>query len=282
MIWCHQISGQGAKGELRFSLPLHPEPIARRRTCPRVMARQSGSLLNPLNRVCVEFAMCAASTENPGHAGSSTETPDGSMNDPTGLKSLRPPRGFTGRKPLPYGRARTTSMTIKVSDEDRHRIEQRAIKAGMAPATFVREAALKARVANARPSTAPSLAEMAQITQLNDIALVITREAGKLAKPASLPAATLEAFAKLSRLLDTLMAQAEARDREEAHRQKVAAELAHIGRNLNQITRAVNTMAKRRDGDTALPPYTRTVLADIDRLFAQIPDLKDAGAEDAA
>lgn len=192
--------------------------------------------------------------------------------DPPGLKSHRPARGFTGRKPLPHGHARTTALPIKVSIVERHRLEQRALDAGMPLGTFVRQAALGTQVARA-----VSVADMTYIAQLNDITLVIAAEASKLGKGERLPAEALAAFTAVTSLSDKLMTQLSAADEAQATQQRLAAELAHVGRNLNQISRAVNTMAKRRDGDTELPPYTRAVLADIAALLAQLPRPEEQG-----
>lgn len=207
------------------------------------------------------------SNKTPGHAGANSgDRPD----DPTGLRSLKPPRGYTGRKPLADGSARTSVLAIKISDQDRHRIEQRALKAGLPVATYIREAALKARVTGGRSQAAPSLAEMAQIAQLNEVALAITREANRLSRPSTLPQPVLDAYARISRLTEVLMGQAELRDRAGVQQQQIATELAHIGRNLNQITRAVNGMAQRRDGDTTLPPETGKVLRDITQMLDRL------------
>lgn len=192
--------------------------------------------------------------------------------DPTGLKSHRPPASYTGRKPLPHGRARTNVLSIKVSIVERHQLEQRALDAGIPLTSFVRQAALGTQV-----TRAASIADMTHIAQLNDIALVIAAEAAKLGKGERLPAEALAAFTAVANLSDRLMAQISAADETQAAQQRLAAELAHVGRNLNQITRAVNTMAKRRDGDTALPPYTRAVLADIAALMARLPSPKEPG-----
>ena len=192
--------------------------------------------------------------------------------DPTGLKSLHPPAGYTGRKPLPHGRARTSVLSIKVSILERHQLEQRALDAGMRLTSFVRQAALGVQV-----TRAASIADMTHIAQLNDIALVIAAEAAKLGRGERLPAEALAAFTAVTDLSDRLMAQLDAADNAQAAQQRLAAELAHVGRNLNQITRAVNTIAKRRDGDTALPPYTRGVLADIAALMARLPSPEEPG-----
>src|SRR5690606_34734646 len=130
-----------------------------------------------------------------------------------------------------------TVLTIKLSDQDRHRIEQRALKAGIGLSTYVREAALKARVTPARHATAITVAEMAQIAQLNAIAVTIAREANRLGRPGSLSPAVNDAFAQLTGLIDLVTNQAAARDRADAQRQRMLAELNSIGRNLNQITR---------------------------------------------
>lgn len=193
--------------------------------------------------------------------------------DPAGLKSHRPARGFTGRKPLPHGHARTTALPIKVSIVERHQLEQRALDAGLPLGTFVRQAALGTGVGRAA-----AVADMMHIAQLNDIALVIAAAAAKLGKSECLPAEALAAFTAVANLSDRLMAQISAADETRATQQRLAAELAHVGRNLNQISRAVNTMAKRRDGDTALPPYTRTVLADIAALLARLPRPEEQGS----
>lgn len=218
------------------------------------------------------------SNHKPGHTGASAgATPD----DPTGLRSIKPPRGYTGRKPMTDGSARTSVLAIKISDHDRHRIEQRALKAGLPVATYVREAALKARVTGGRSHAAPSLAEMAQIAQLNEVALAITREANRLSRPSALPQTVLDAFARINRLTEVLMGQAELRDRAGVQQHKIASELAHIGRNLNQITRAVNSMARRRDGDTTLPPGTDKVLRDISHMLDRIGPISDPSGDHA-
>ncbi|MGE8944050.1 plasmid mobilization protein [Leptospira interrogans] len=184
----------------------------------------------------------------------------------------KPSRRYTGRPPAPPGAARTSALTVKVSDQDRHRIEQRALKAGLGVSTYVREAALKARVVPSRHSQSLSLAEIAQITQLNEVAVTIAREANRLNRPSALSPEVKEAFDKLSGLIDMMTDQVAARDRADALRQRMIAELNHIGRNLNQITRGVNAIARRRGTlDEALPPYTRAVLADIADLISRLP-----------
>lgn len=193
------------------------------------------------------------------------------------IRSLRPSgkrqRRFTGRPAAPPGVARTLPVTVKLSDQDRHRIEQRALKAGLPITTYMREAALRARVTPPRDASQMTLAEMAEIAQLNEVAVIIAREANRLTRPGPLPAEALEAFDKLSQLTSLITDRAAARDRADAHRQKILAELAHIGRNLNQIARGVNAIARRRGSiHDALPPFTRSVLADIAALIDRLPD----------
>ncbi len=212
-------------------------------------------------------------------AGSAPETPD-----PTGLKRHAPPRGFTGRKPFGDGTARTRALTIKISEHDRHTIEQRAARAAMPVTTYCREAALKARVVRGRPPNAPTLADMAQIAQLSDIGQTIAQHAGRLGGRAALPAPALDAFHKLDRLLGLMTDAVEARDKAEAHRQQLVAELTHVGRNLNQITRAVNTLNKRRADTAPLPPAMAATLKEIAALLSRIEVLTpriDPGADEA-
>ncbi len=203
--------------------------------------------------------------------------------DPTGLKRQAPPRGFTGRKPFGDGTARTRALTIKISDHDRHTIEQRAARAAMPVTTYCREAALKARVVRGRPPNAPTLSDMAQIAQLSDIGQTIAQQAGRLGGRAALPAPALDAFHKLDRLLGIMTDAVEARDKAEAHRQQLVTELVHVGRNLNQITRAVNTMNRRRADTAPLPPATAATLKEIAALLSRIevltPRLDSGDAE---
>lgn len=189
--------------------------------------------------------------------------------EPSGKRQRR----FTGRPPAPPGVARTAPVSVKLSDQDRHRIEQRALKAGLPLTTFMREAALRARVTPPRGAGQMTLAEMAEIAQLNEVAVIIAREANRLTRPGSLPPAALEAFGKLTELTSLVTDRAAARHREDAHRQRIMAELGHIGRNLNQIARGVNAIARRRGTvHEALPPFTRAVLADIAALIDRLPD----------
>lgn len=78
----------------------------------------------------------------------------------------------------------------------------------------------------------------------------------------------------------------EARDKAEAYRQQLLTELVHVGRNLNQITRAVNTMNKRRADTAPLPPAMSATLKDIAALLSRIevltPRLDAGDAEGAA
>lgn len=206
--------------------------------------------------------------------------------DPTGLKRQVPPRGFTGRKPFGDGTARTRALTIKISEHDRHTIEQRAARAAMPVTTYCREAALKARVVRGRPPGAPTLSDMAQIAQLSDIGQTIAQHAARLGGRAALPAPALDAFHKLDRLLGMMTDAVEARDKAEAYRQQLLTELVHVGRNLNQITRAVNTMNKRRADTAPLPPAMSATLKDIAALLSRIevltPRLDAGDAEGAA
>ncbi|OJU28800.1 MAG: hypothetical protein BGN89_07775 [Alphaproteobacteria bacterium 64-6] len=209
----------------------------------------------------------------PGHAAAHVDTA-------AQLRTLQPSgkrqRRFTGRPPAPPGVARTLPVTVKLSDQDRHRIEQRALKAGLPITTYMREAALKARVTPPRGAGQMTLAEMAEIAQLHELAVIIAREANRLSRPGALPASALEAFDKLTQLTSLVTDRAAARDREDAHRQRIIAELGHIGRNLNQIARGVNAIVRRRGTvDEALPPFTRAVLADIASLLERLPDKPD-------
>lgn len=180
-------------------------------------------------------------------------------------------RRFTGRPANPPGTSRTRVLAVKLSDQDRHRIEQRALKAGLGVSTYVREAALKARVVPARNTAALTLAEMAQIAQLQEIAVTIAREAPRLGRAGGLPPEVAQAFARLTALTDLITNEAAARDRADAHRQRIITELTSIGRNLNQITRAVNAIARQRGSlHDALPPFTRAVLADIAALIERL------------
>lgn len=209
-------------------------------------------------------------THEPGHAPSRVDTA-------AQLHALKPTgqrqRRFTGRPPAPPGAARTQPVTVKLSDQDRHRIEQRALKAGLPIATFMREASLRARVTPPRGSSQMTLAEMTQIAQLNEVAVTIAREANRLTRPGALPQVVYDAFDKLGQLTSVITDRAAAHDREDAHRQKIIAELAHIGRNLNQIARGVNAIVRQRGTvHEALPPFTRAVLADIADLIDRLPD----------
>lgn len=186
--------------------------------------------------------------------------------------------GTRGHKP--DGTPWLHPITFRASAQDRDRIEKRAAKAGLPVSAYVRQSSLKTRITNTRPAADTTLADIALVQAISQVGITLAKELPRVAKPHALPDSLAAAAGKLNAVLDEVRRLVAARDAAEARRQAVIASLGHVASNLNQQTRALNSIAKRRIASPKLPltaiAHTHAAIASL------LPMLKDIIGEDDA
>ncbi len=184
---------------------------------------------------------------------------------PASVKRSR--AGTRGHKP--DGTPWLHPMTFRASAQDRDRIEKRAAKAGLPVSTYVRQSALKTRIVNAKGPLSLSAADLALVQAISAVGITLAKELPRVGKPHALPDNLAAATTQLSQVLDDARTMIRSRDLGEAERLRLIGSFGQIANNLNQQTRALNTIVKRKLDKGRLP--TRDIAVTLDKIAALLP-----------
>lgn len=175
--------------------------------------------------------------------------------------------GTRGHKP--DGTPWLHPITFRASAHDRDRIEKRAAKAGLPVSAYVRQSSLKTRIVGAKGPISLSAADIALVQAISAVGITLAKELPRVGKPRALPTNLAAAATKLEHVLDEARTMIRSRDEAEAERLRLIGSFGQIANNLNQQTRALNSIVKRKLDKGRLP--TRDIAVTLDKIAALLP-----------